>query len=165
MVAWQSISIFALVQILMLVGLLGLIVPLYPGLVIMWLAALGYGILSGFSTLGIVLFVIITLLMVVGSVGDNLLVGATTRKGGVPWKTIIIALVAGVAGTALLPPVGGIIAVPLVIMVMEYLRVRDWNQAWLALRGLATGWGLAYVVRLGFGFLTMILWWLWAWKG
>jgi uncharacterized protein YqgC (DUF456 family) len=32
---------------LMLVGLFGLIVPVFPGLVVMWLAALGYGVASG----------------------------------------------------------------------------------------------------------------------
>jgi hypothetical protein len=64
----------------------------------------------------------------------------------------------------LLPPFGGIITAPAAILLLEYLRLRDLNQAWLALRGLATGWGFSFVVRFGFGLVIMILWWLWVWS-
>ncbi len=92
----------------MLAGLIGLIVPVFPGLVVMWLAALGYGIAFGFSTPGIVIFVIISLLAIVGSVIDNVLMGVGARTGGASWIAIGIALLAGIIGTILLPPFGGI---------------------------------------------------------
>ncbi len=158
-------SLFALVQIIMLVGLFGLIVPIFPGLVVMWLAALGYGVASGFSTLGIVLFVIITILMIAGSLADNVLMGAGARKGGASWLTIGAALVAGVIGTLLLPPFGGLIAAPAAVVLLEYSRLRDWPKAMAALRGLATGWGLSFVVRFIIGLFIQVLWWLWVWQG
>ncbi len=157
-------SLFALVQIIMLVGLFGLIVPIFPGLVVMWLAALGYGVASGFSTLGIVLFVIITILMIAGSLADNVLMGAGARKGGASWLTIGAALVAGVIGTLLLPPFGGLIAAPAAVVLLEYSRLRDWPKAMQALRGLATGWGLSFVVRFILGLFIQVLWWLWVWQ-
>ncbi|MEW5871251.1 MAG: DUF456 domain-containing protein [Chloroflexota bacterium] len=159
---WQDISTFGLVQFFMLIGLLGLVVPIYPGLVIMWLAALGYGILTGFDTLAIFIFIVLTLLMLGGSLVDNLLLGAGARKGGASWRTILVALAAGIIGTLLLPPIGGIIAAPVAILLLEYSRLRDWNKARQAVIGLATGWGLAYFVRLGVGILMMVLWWVWA---
>jgi len=162
---WLHISIFALTQIIMLVGLFGLIVPVFPGTVVMWLAALGYGVVTGFNTLGIVLFVIITLLMLVSTVVDNLFMGAGARKGGASWTTILIALLAGVLGTLLFPPIGGLIAAPLAILLLEYTRTGDFQKAWQALTGLAAGWGLSFVVRLGIGGVMMILWWIWVWKG
>ena len=160
-----NISVFALVQIFMLVGLFGLVVPIFPGLVVMWLAALGYGVANGFSTLGIVLFVIISILMVVGSFADNLLMGAGARKGGASWTTIGVALIAGVVGTFLAPPIGGLIAAPAAILLLEYSRLRDWPKAMAALRGLATGWGLSFVVRFIIGLFIQVLWWLWVWQG
>ena len=160
-----NISLFALVQIIMLVGLFGLVVPIFPGLVVMWLAALGYGVASGFSTLGIVLFAIITILMIAGSLADNVLMGAGARKGGASWTTIAVALVAGVIGTLLLPPFGGLIAAPAAVVLLEYSRLRDWPKAMAALRGLATGWGLSFVVRFIIGLFIQILWWLWVWQG
>jgi len=160
-----DISIFGLTQFFMLLGLVGLLIPIFPGVFVMWLAALGYGIATGFSTVGIVIFVVITLLMVAGSLADNLLMGVGARQGGAPWGVILVALVAGVIGTLIFPPFGGIIAAPLAILILEYLRVRDWRKAWLALRGLATGWGLSFVARFLIGLLIMGMWWLWVWQG
>lgn len=165
MPAWLDISIFGLTQIFMLVGLFGLVIPVFPGVVVMWLAALGYGIVTGFSTLGIVIFVILTLLMLAGVTVDNVLMGVGARKGGASWLSIGVALVAGVLGTIFFPPIGGIIAAPLSVLLIEYLRVGDIDKAWQALRGLATGWGLSFIARFGIGIVIMGLWWLWVWKG
>jgi uncharacterized protein YqgC (DUF456 family) len=162
---WLNISIFGLTQILMLVGLFGLLVPIFPGTVVMWLAALGYGIVSGFDKLEVVLFVLITLLMLGSTVIDNLLMGAGARKGGASWTTILVALAAGVLGTLIFPPLGGLIAAPVAVLLLEYQRTRDWNQAWASLRGLAAGYGMSFLVRFGIGLLMMILWWVWVWQG
>lgn len=165
MPVWLDISIFALVQIVMLVGLFGLIVPGFPGLVIMWLAALGYGVMTGFETWGIVLFVLISLLAIGGSLVDNIFMGAGARKGGAAWRTIAVALVAGVLGTLFFPPLGGLIAAPLAVLLLEFYLKRDIRQAWGALLGLAAGLGLSFVARFGVGLLVMIFWWLWVWRG
>jgi uncharacterized protein YqgC (DUF456 family) len=165
METWIETSIFAITQIIMLVGLIGLILPIYPGTVIMWLAALGYGLVSGFSPMGIVIFILLSALMLVSTVLDNIMMGMGARKGGASWKTIGVALLAGVVGTIVFPPFGGIIAAPLAVFLLEYTRLGNTRQAWAALRGLATGWGLSFVIRFGIGTVMMLLWWLWVWKG
>jgi uncharacterized protein YqgC (DUF456 family) len=157
--------VFGLIQLFMLVGLMGLVIPILPGLVIMWLAALVYGIVTGWGTAGIVLFVLITLLMLVGVVIDNILMGAGARKGGAAWSTIGVAIIAGLLGTLILPPFGGLVAAPLAVLLLEYRRAGDWDKAWQAFKGLATGFGLSYVVRFGIGLLVNGLWWLWVWLG
>ncbi|HSF83514.1 MAG TPA: DUF456 domain-containing protein [Anaerolineales bacterium] len=162
---WLNISIFWLTQLFMLVGLFGLVVPIFPGTVIIWLAALGYGLVTGFGTLGTVLFVIITLLMLAGTIVDNLFMGAGARKGGASWLTIGIALLAGVLGTLFFPPLGGLIAAPLAVLLLEAYRTRSLEKGWQALRGLAAGWGMSFLVRFGIGLVMMLLWWLWVWKG
>ena len=158
-------SILFITQLLLFLGLIGLVVPVFPGLIVMWLATLGYGVVKGFSTLGIIIFVVLTLLMLGGSLIDNLMMAVGGRQGGASWRAILVALLAGVLGTLFFPPIGGIIAAPLAVLLMEYLRVRDVEKAWQALRGLATGWGLSFFVRFGIGFLMMVLWWIWVWKG
>jgi uncharacterized protein YqgC (DUF456 family) len=131
----------------------------------MWLAALGYGVVAGFSNLGIVLFVLITLLMIAGVTVDNILMGIGARRAGASWWTIAAAFVAGVLGTVLFPPIGGLIAAPLAVLLLEYRRFGEWDKAWQALKGLALGWGLSFVARFLIGLLMMGLWWLWAWRG
>jgi uncharacterized protein YqgC (DUF456 family) len=161
--AWMHTAMLIIVQTFILVGLFGLIVPLFPGILVIWLAALAYGILSGFSNIGILIFIVITLLMIAGEVMDNVMMGIGARKGGASWVSIALALIAGVAGTFLLPPVGGLIAAPLSMLAVEAYRRRDWNQGWQSLKGMATGWGLSFILRFGVGLVMMLLWWLWVW--
>ena len=158
-------ALLFLVQFFMLVGLIGLVVPIFPGLLIMWLAALGYGIASGFGTLGIVIFVLISLLALIGSLADNLFMGAGARKGGASWLSIFVALAVGILGTIIFPPIGGLIAAPIAVLLLEYYRLRDWALARQAVFGMAKGWGLSLAARLLIGFLMMGLWWIWVWKG
>jgi uncharacterized protein YqgC (DUF456 family) len=146
----------------MLVGLVLLIVPIFPGITVIWVAALLYGIVTGFDTLGIVIIVLITLGMIAGISADNLLMGAGARRGGASWLTIIVALIAGIAGTVLFPPIGGLIAIPIAIFLIELLRNREWRSAWRATRGVALGWGLSFLVRFGIGLVMISAWLIWA---
>jgi len=163
--SWLETSVFWVTQIVMLLGLLGLAVPIYPGLVVMWLAGLGYGIVQGFTPLGWVVFALMTILMLIGTVIDNILMGAGAKKSGASWMGIGVALLAGLVGTLLFPPLGGLIAAPLAVLVFEYWRQKDWEKAWAALRGLALGWGLSFLARFAIGLGIMGLWWLWVWRG
>jgi uncharacterized protein YqgC (DUF456 family) len=165
MPAWLETTLNILITLTMFVGLFGLIIPIFPGNVVMWLAALVYGLIFGFGVLGGIMFAIITLLMLVAVFADNVLMGAKARQNGASWGSIILALVAGVAGTLFFPPIGGLIAAPLVLYLMEYLRLRDGDQAAKVVKALIFGWGLAFVVRFGLGVVMLILWGIWAYFG
>jgi uncharacterized protein len=162
---WLYISLVILIQLILLVGLIGSLIPFFPGPVIMWLATLGYGFLAGWNPIGIFLFVLISLLTLLSVVIDNVLMGVGAVKGGATWTTTLLGLVTGVAGTILFPPFGGLIAAPLSILLLEYYRLRDWNKAGKALLGLITGYGLSYIARFFIGLGVIFLWWVWLWKG
>lgn len=162
---WLEILLTVLLLLVMLAGLLGLIIPAFPGLTVIWLAALGFGVIHGFSTLGIVLFVLLTLLMIGGNVVDNLLMGAGARKGGAAWASVIVSLVAGIIFTLIFPPFGGLIAAPLSVFLLELYRARDWRKAWQATFGLAAGWGASFFARLLIGCLMLLLAIVWVWQG
>ena len=159
---WLNVSAFWLTLFVMLVGLFGLIVPIFPGIVVIWLAGLGYGVVTGFNPLGIIIMVLLTLAMLAGVTVDNVLMGAGARRGGASWLAVAAAMIAGIAGTILFPPIGGLIASPLAVLLVEYLRGRDLGRAWQATRGLATGWGLSFLARFGIGVLMIVLWLVWA---
>lgn len=159
---WLETTIHILTFLTMLFGLFGLIIPIFPGNVVMWLAALVYGLVFGFGRLGGIIFVIITLLMFVAVLADNFLMGAKAREKGASWGSIILALVAGIVGTIVLPPIGGVIAAPLVLYVMEMQRLKNSEEAKKVVKALLTGWGLAFVVRFGIGILMFALWGIWA---
>jgi uncharacterized protein len=157
-----NLVLYILILVTMLVGLFGLLIPIIPGITIIWVAALAYGLIAGFNLAGGIVFGVITVLMIVGNFADNLLMGASARKTGASWISILVALVAGIVGTFVLPPVGGLLFALVGIFIVEYIRVRDWKKALESLRGMATGCGWSVAARFIIG-LMMIAWWLiWA---
>ncbi len=162
MPTWLITTINVLTTLTMLFGLFGLVIPIFPGNVVMWVAALIYGFIFGFGRVGGVLFAIITLLMLAAVLADNFLMGAKAREKGAAWRSIILALLAGVVGTFVFPPIGGIIAAPLVLFLMEFQRLGDSAEATKVVRALLVGWGLAFVVRFGLGVVMLALWGTWA---
>src|SRR5690606_32062076 len=110
---------------IMLFGLFSLFIPVLPGLVIIWVPALVYGIVTGFNTVSGILFVIMTVLMLIGNVVDNVIMGAKARKQGASWIAIGVALLAGVLGSLIFPPFGGLIAAQLGLFAVEFYRLGD----------------------------------------
>lgn len=147
----------------MLVGLM--VTPILPGLVIIWAASLVYGLAAGFGVLGWVMFALLTVLMVAGSVLDNVLMGASAHKEGAPWWAVILALLAAIVGSFLIPIpiVGGVFAALLVLFLIEWARRKDARQALTSLKGMLIGWGWAFVFRFIIGLVMIGLWMIWAW--
>jgi uncharacterized protein len=162
MPAWLSAFIFWFTLIVMVVGLFGLVVPIFPGIVVIWLAALVYGLITGFTPLGIALLVVLTILMISGATIDNVLIAARAHKEGATWITMAVGMTAGILGTIFFPPFGGVIAAPLVVFLIEYVRLRDYKRAFSSLKGMAIGWGAAFVVRFMIGLAMIGIWLVWA---
>ena len=147
----------------MALGLIGLLFYVIPGLTIIWLAILAYGIVNGFNVASGILFGVITLLMLGGNLVDNLTMGKEARKTGASWLGIIVALIAGIAGTFILPPFGGLLFAAVGILVVEWIRKKDFQEGLKSTGGILKGCGVAVVVRFMIG-LTMIgLWGIWVW--
>lgn len=150
------------VLFVMIVGVIGLVIPVLPGTVIIWLAALGYGLYFGFGTTGWIIFGILSVIMILSTVMDNLMVGAKTLQGGAALSSVVLGILAGVIFTLIVPPFGGLVAAPLVIFLLEYRRSGSWETALEAVKNLTIGMGLSWVVRLGMGLLMVVLWVIWA---
>lgn len=151
----------AVVLAVMLFGLFSLLIPVLPGLVIIWVPVLIYGVVTGFTWGKAIIFAIITGLMLFGSVVDNLIMGTRARQTGASWLAIAVSLAAGVAGSIFFPPFGGLIAALIGLFVVEIVRLRDLRQAFDSTRNMAIGCGWAAVIRFGIGILMILLWLAW----
>lgn len=149
------------VLVVMLVGLFGLLTTIIPGLVIIWVAALVYWLVAGFSLTAWIAFALISLLMIIGSVIDNVIMGASARRTGASWLAIIVALFAGLVGTIILPPFGGLIAALLGLFLVEFLRLRDWRQALESAKSMAAGCGWSVLLRFAIGAVMILIWGGW----
>jgi len=164
---WLYYLILAISGILNLVGLVGLLLVFFPGLTVAWVGQLIWVIFVGFNKghegwqfgLTIAIFVINTLIMIVGSLLDNILGASGTRKKGVPWWEIFLTMVIMVVGGILLTPLGGLGVALGTLFLVEYARLeKDKAKAWESTKALAFGYGSAAIIRF---FLCMIMIGLW----
>ena len=151
----------------MIFGLFSLVfVPILPGLTIVWAAQLIFGLVNGFnSTAAIVLFVISSILMIAGSLVDNILMGASATKTGASLTNVTVALVAGMIGSFFLPLFGGILLSLAALFALEFWRRRNWRTAFESTKSMALGCGWAVVARFGIGLVMIALylgWVIWA---
>lgn len=146
----------------MLFGLLSLFTLVIPGLTVMWLAALLYGLFEGFDWVSGALFAMITLLAIAGSLADNVLMGTGARKMGASWLSVGLALVGGLLAAVFWTPLGGLLVALGVLFLAEYIRRGDWRSALIATRNMALGCGWATAIRILVGFVIIGIWLFWA---
>ncbi len=150
-----------LAGVLMLAGMVGIFIPFFPDLLLIWAAALGYGLLVGWGEWGLWLFGLITLLSVLGILAETYVGGAGARMAGASYKAIFAGLILGAIGFFAFPPFGLILGLLAGTFIVEYLRLRDWRQAGRATLGMGLGYGVSFGVKLGFGALMIGAWLAW----
>ncbi len=153
----------------LLTGLLGLAIPVFPGLTVMWIGTLVYAVIQAVSGnmtwAGWLLFVVITLLMIGGNIVDNIIIAKHMRDKDIPWSSIIISFAAGMIVSLILTPVAGIVASPVGLYLAEWRRKKDKQAALANTKAWMTGWGWSFLARFGIGILMILFWGLWAWLG
>ena len=164
--AWIVI-VDTLTLFVLLVGLAGLIVPIFPGLTVMWLATLTYALLQSaahrMTFWDWTLFALITLLMIIGNIVDNIIIARKMRDKFIPWSSIILAFTASLIASLFLTPLVGVAVAPLALFGIEYRRLRDRNAAIDSTKAYMIGWGWAFAARFGIGVVMLGSWMLWAW--
>ena len=87
---WLQVMLETLTLFVLLAGLAGLLIPIFPGLTVMWLATLVYALVQAASDkmdwLDWTLFALITLLMIGGNIIDNIIIARHVREKQVPWS-------------------------------------------------------------------------------
>jgi uncharacterized protein YqgC (DUF456 family) len=161
-VVLETFTLFVL-----LVGLAGLIVPVFPGLTIMWLATLVYALIQNaadkMTGWGWFAFAFITLLMIGGNIVDNIIIARKMRDQFIPWSSILLAFAAGIIVSLFFTPMVGLIAAPSGLFLAELRRLHDRDEAIKSAKAYMVGWGWAFGARFIIGIVMIGSWMLWAW--
>ncbi|MBI5841700.1 MAG: DUF456 domain-containing protein [Chloroflexi bacterium] len=164
---WLQVMIDSLTLFVLLMGLFGLLIPVFPGLTVMWLATLFYAIVqAGNDKMGWidwVLFALITLLMIGGNIVDNIIIAGHAREKQVPWSSILLAFAAGLIVSIFFTPLIGMVASPVGLFLAELYRLRSRDTAFASTKAWMTGWGWSFAARFGIGTVMVVFWMLWAW--
>ena len=149
---------------LMILGLFSLFFYIFPGLTIIWLAALVYWIVTGFSSSMLFFFIPMTLLMIFGNFVDQLIMGIKARQSGANWRSIVLSTLAALFFSIVFPPFGGIIAALIVLFAFEFFRLRDLRKAGNSTGQMALGCATAILARFLIGIVMLGLWIGWLWQ-
>jgi len=115
--------------LLILLGLVGIVVPILPGLLLILGGVLLWALVEG-STLAWGIFAASVVITVVGYVLQYTLPGRRMRERGVSSSSLLVAMGFGVVGFFVVPVVGAVVGFVLGIFVVELSRSRDRSQAW-----------------------------------
>lgn len=145
-----------LVGAAVLVGLVGIVVPVLPGSVLILAAVLVWA-LEAATTTGWLVFTVVTVVLVVGAVVKYAVPGRRLKADGVPHRTLLVGALLGVVGFFVIPVVGLLVGFVLGIYLSETRRVgRD--LAWPSTRSALRAVGLSLLIELAAGLLAALSW-------
>ncbi len=143
--------------IIMFVGLLGVVLPLFPGPPIIWLGALYYGFRTDWVEVGWPSLTLLLVLAIVGGTADLWVSSLGARRSGASGWATLASLVGGVVGLFTLGPFGAILGSLGGIALVEYLRYRNWQNVFQAARGYLVGWVVSLLVQGTVGVLMIVI--------
>jgi uncharacterized protein YqgC (DUF456 family) len=150
----EAVLLF-IVILLMIVGLIGTILPILPGILFIWLGVALYAWETEFMVISVPLFILISLLTLFAGASDFWLPYLGAKRSGAAKRAYLLSTIGAIVGSFLLPVVGTIIGFVLGLFLGEYWKRRDTGTAvrvsWAGLKG----WGLATLIQLVFAVLVI----------
>lgn len=148
-----------LIALVMAVGLAGVLVPVLPGLLLVWGAGVAWAVLDGGGWVRWTVVAVLTVLMAVGTALGYLLPGRAAGGSATRSRaTLLWAVLGGVVGFFVLPVLGLPIGFVLGVYAAEAVARRDLRSAvpatWIVLKAF----GLGVLVQLGAGVLMVGTW-------
>ena len=165
-----SLLLAGLGLILMAMGLIGVVLPLLPGLPLLWGGAFLWAWADNFQQVGWPTLIVLALLTVVGWGLDLLLTPALSRRAGVSWRAIGGAMLGGVLGGIFLSVIpligtlfGAFIGAILGMWFVEYQIRGDERAATAAVRAYVSGVAMTTLLNMGLALLMLaiFLWQVW----
>ena len=145
------------VGVAIVVGLLGIVIPVLPGSILIGLSVLVWAIAIGTPAAWWV-FAACAALLVAGATITWFLTAHRTRAAGVPGRSLVIAGVAGIVGFFVLPVIGLLVFFPLGLYAAEYLRLREPTAAWASAKVALKATGLGMLSELGLALAAAGVW-------
>jgi uncharacterized protein YqgC (DUF456 family) len=141
---------FGLAVAFILVGVVGTVVPILPGMLLVWFTVLVYAWRTGFEAVGWPSLIFITIIALVTGLSNVWLPLLGAQKTGAAKRALFLGVVGAVVGTFIIPiPIlGTVIGYAIGVFLGEFIKVRDWRLALKASLGGVAGWGVSTIVEI-----------------
>ncbi|MFL6099646.1 MAG: DUF456 domain-containing protein [Actinomycetales bacterium] len=146
-----------LVGAVIVVGLVGVLVPVLPGLALVWAAVLVWAMVVQ-STVGWAVLAGASALLVVGTVVKYVVPGRRLRRVGVPWRSTALGGALAVVGFFVIPVVGLLIGFVLGVYLAERQRLGAHTAAWQSTRQALAAAGWSVLIELFAGMAMAGTW-------
>jgi uncharacterized protein YqgC (DUF456 family) len=149
------------VAAVMVLGLAGVVLPVLPGLLLIWAAAVGWAVLDGGGAARWAAVGVVTALLVLGTVVKYALPARRARRwgdAGAPRSTLLVGAMAAVVGLLVIPVVGLLVGGVLGVLGAELVRLGDAGAAWRSTRAVLLAVGLGMLAELAAGLLMVATW-------
>jgi uncharacterized protein YqgC (DUF456 family) len=147
-----------LVGVLMVVGIVGILVPVVPGLLLVWAAGLWWTIADGGGPVRWTVFAVMTVLLAVGMIAKYVLPARSAAARGAPLGTLVVGGIGAVIGFFVIPIVGLVVGAVVGIYLAEYVRLRAAGRAWDSTRAALVAIGIGMLIELTAGLLMFAVW-------
>ncbi len=141
----------------MVAGAIGIVVPVLPGLLLIWAASAAWAFLERGGVAWVVL-AITTMVYAAGLVAKYAIPGRRLRNGGVAPMLLVLAVLAGVVGFFVIPVVGAPLLFVGAIYAASWVRLRGHAPAWDATKRAVAAMGLSIGIELAAGLTIMTVW-------
>ena len=130
------------------IGLLGVIVPILPGLILSWAAVLVWAIFADRGPGKWVVLGVATIVALAGLVAKWVLPGRNLKRNGVPNLTLFAGGVLGIVGFFVVPVIGLPLGFILGVYLAELARLHNHKQAWPSTKHALKAAGLSILIEL-----------------
>jgi uncharacterized protein YqgC (DUF456 family) len=146
-----------LVGMAIAIGLIGVLVPVLPGLLLVWAAILVWAFEVGGSAAWTVL-ALVTALFLAGTVVKYVVPGRRLRRAGVPWTSTAVGALLGLVGFFVIPVVGLVVGFVLGVYLAEWQRLHAPGPAWQATKHALAAAGWSALIELCAGMARAAFW-------
>lgn len=146
-----------IVVLVFVVGLLGIVIPVLPGLLLIVAAVLVWSLEMQSATAWWILGITVALYAAC-TVLEFLIPGRRMRAAGVKTSTLVIGVLVAIPSAFIIPVVGAFIGFPLGIFLVELSRRGGRAQAWSATKHALKAVGLNILIEFITAILIIGLW-------
>ncbi len=146
-----------LVGLAILIGLVGIVIPVLPGSILIGLAVLLWAVLTGTQAAWLV-FAICAVLLAAGATITWIITARHTRAAGVPQRSLVVAGLTGIIGFFVVPVIGLLLFFPAGLFLAEYFRLQDRTLAWRSTLVALKATGLGILSELGLALVASAVW-------
>jgi uncharacterized protein YqgC (DUF456 family) len=144
---------------MIVVGLVGTVIPVLPGILLVWAAVLVWAIAGDGSDVGRwVVLAIATAVAGTAVVLSTILPGRRAAAIGAPRSLMWIVALGTLVGFFVIPVVGALVGGPVAAYVAELVRLRDPGAAWRSAVAALKGFGIGVAIQLVGGVTIAVTW-------